>query len=577
MKNVGSRILFLHSISLALLVFLLALFISFWGTAGYAVTFAVTNTNDSGEGSLRAAINSANSYDDLISFDVTGTITLNSQLEISGDKGMKIQGPGAELLAVSGNDACRVFYIATTASVDISGISIVSGSADMGGGMYNYRSNPIITNCIFSSNTACNDIHATGGGMLNRDSSPIVTNCTFSENSSSVYGGGMGNDSGSRPTVTNCIFNSNSALHGGGICNWYLYTSPFTNCTFSSNTAHSGGGMYNFESLPELTTCTFSENTATQKGGGMYNSVSSPDVTNCTFNGNNANDYGGGIYNYSSDSAVTNCTFFENHAENHGGGICNYESTFHVSDCTFDTNSADYGGGMFNDFAPSSSVTASTVIQGNTFTGNIGVNKGGAIYNEYAKTVEIINCTLILNSAEYGGGIYSYSSSPIITNCTLTGNTANSGVSMYSKESEPVVRNCIFWEDDGVEVVNSLSSPDIAFCVVENQITGVTDISDIITADPMLETLDDNGGPTWTCALGRGSSAIDEGTDEGDVPVTDQRGIERPQGTGYDIGAYEHEPGTDDYNDSGGCNISSLPAVGFLLLMPLMFLSGKRK
>lgn len=34
---------------------------------------------------------------------------------------------------------------------------------------------------------------------------------------------------------------------------------------------------------------------------------------------------------------------------------------------------------------------------------------------------------------------------------------------------------------------------------------------------------------------------------------------------------------TTEENDSGGCNIAAFPGIGFLLLVPLMFLSGRRK
>ena len=56
--------------------------------------------------------------------------------------------------------------------------------------------------------------------------------------------------------------------------------------------------------------------------------------------------------------------------------------------------------------------------------------------------------------------------------------------------------------------------------------------------DPKLGPLKDNGGPTQTLALRRGSPAIDAANPQ-DFPPTDQRGVSRPQGEGPDIGAYE--------------------------------------
>jgi hypothetical protein len=60
--------------------------------------------------------------------------------------------------------------------------------------------------------------------------------------------------------------------------------------------------------------------------------------------------------------------------------------------------------------------------------------------------------------------------------------------------------------------------------------------------DPLLGTLQDNGGATFTHDLLPGSPAIDaaSSTDTNGAPVTtDQRGITRPQGVANDIGAYE--------------------------------------
>ena len=52
-------------------------------------------------------------------------------------------------------------------------------------------------------------------------------------------------------------------------------------------------------------------------------------------------------------------------------------------------------------------------------------------------------------------------------------------------------------------------------------------------------TLANNGGPTRTHALVRGSPAIDASPDDADCAATDQRGIRRPKGPACDIGAFE--------------------------------------
>ena len=72
------------------MLFIVSLVLLSAGT-GMAATLTVLNTNDSGAGSLRAAIAAAASGD-TINFAVTGMITLASELAI--DKNLTIQGPG---------------------------------------------------------------------------------------------------------------------------------------------------------------------------------------------------------------------------------------------------------------------------------------------------------------------------------------------------------------------------------------------------------------------------------------------------------------------------------------------------
>jgi hypothetical protein len=59
--------------------------------------------------------------------------------------------------------------------------------------------------------------------------------------------------------------------------------------------------------------------------------------------------------------------------------------------------------------------------------------------------------------------------------------------------------------------------------------------------NPQLQPLADNGGFTLTMALAPDSPAIDFGSSIG-APLTDQRGVARPFGSGVDMGAYEAGP-----------------------------------
>src|SRR5206468_7595987 len=82
----------------------------------------VTNTNDSGPGSLRQALVDANDGD-TITFAVTGTIGLTSG-ELLVNKSITISGPGADNLDVDGNANSRVFHIGSAQTLAISGLTI---------------------------------------------------------------------------------------------------------------------------------------------------------------------------------------------------------------------------------------------------------------------------------------------------------------------------------------------------------------------------------------------------------------------------------------------------------------------
>ena len=101
------------------------------------------------------------------------------------------------------------------ATVVLDGFIITAGRAsNRGGGMYNWNSDPTLTNCTFTENSA-----RWGGGMHNQENSnPEVTSCTFEHNSADDAGGGMHNWN-SDPTLTNCTFTGNSARWGGGMHN----------------------------------------------------------------------------------------------------------------------------------------------------------------------------------------------------------------------------------------------------------------------------------------------------------------------------------------------------------------------
>src|SRR5262249_54949546 len=114
------------------------------------VTFTVTNTNDSGPGSLRQYVQDNNLLGggNTITFAIpttdpgfhpaTGQFTIpltGGELNVTND--LTVQGPGANLLTVSGNSTSRVFDLSPggTHNFTFSGLTIANGKINFGGGM----------------------------------------------------------------------------------------------------------------------------------------------------------------------------------------------------------------------------------------------------------------------------------------------------------------------------------------------------------------------------------------------------------------------------------------------------------
>jgi len=230
----------------------------------------VTNTNDSGPGSLRQTIASS-SPGNAVTFDPSlagGTITLSSEIVI--DKNLIIDGSAlTSKINISGNNSVRVFVVNSGVTVVMNGLSIKNGrSTGNGGAISNNGGTLTVTNSILS------DSNATGDGGAIYTSSPgslTLSDSTFSNNSAARGGGILCTGSGTL-TVTNSTYVSNDAPSGSGDGGaiYTTCTSTITNSTFSANTAaDSGGGVANLGTMT-VTNSTFSDNNA-PNGGALRN------------------------------------------------------------------------------------------------------------------------------------------------------------------------------------------------------------------------------------------------------------------------------------------------------------------
>src|SRR5215204_4524716 len=209
-----------------------------------ASVITVTNTNNSGAGSLRQAILDAASGD-TITFALAGcpcTITLTSG-ELTLDKSLTIDGPGANQLTINANGASRVFLIPSLVAdasniVALEGLTIAGGNSVAGGGIYQGIATLTITNVSIIGNNAT----SAGGGIYKPGGTLTVINSTIAGNTGSSVAG-IYNQFGTM-TLTNSTVSENFATtNGGGLTNGGILT--VTNSTISHNAAFtSGGGIY---------------------------------------------------------------------------------------------------------------------------------------------------------------------------------------------------------------------------------------------------------------------------------------------------------------------------------------------
>jgi hypothetical protein len=334
----------------------------------FSSTLTVTNTNDSGFGSLREAILLA-LPGDTIDFSVTGTITLDSTLTI--DKSVTISGPGASNLSISGNDAVVVLATNTSTNVTISGLTITRGfnaaPGGWGGGIVN-KGTLTLSNCVIAANNAAAGA-GPGGGIFNYSSLRLI-NSIVSGNSAAYGGGGVWNNGNATLEIADSTISANSAVgDGGGVSN-VNGTMTITRTLISGNSSQSsGGGLSNYGTLT-LVDSTVSGNS----NNGIFNwGGSTLNITGSTISGNTSVGWGGGINSWGTVT-IANSTFASNTAAA-GGGIFNYAGTMAVSHSTFSGHSANIasGGAIWNQ---SQLTLKNTILANSPSGGNCGGDAG---------------------------------------------------------------------------------------------------------------------------------------------------------------------------------------------------------
>ncbi len=300
--------------------------------SAHAATFTVTSTSDSGAGTLRDAIASANATSgaDTIDFTVSGTITLTTG-DLVITESVTIDGPGSSSLTISGNDSSRIFAISdgssgTTQNVTIDGVTLTAGFSASDGGAIFSTENLTITDAVLTDNVA-----DSGGAIDQANASSLtLTNVTLSSNQAGQRGA-IRCSNMSNVTLSNVRVSDNSATNfegAGGFSN--IGTLVIEDSTFENNTAPLVAGPILFQAnltVPAtIRRTTISGNIADDWCGGIRLLSTTATIESSTISGNVATTgNGGGLYLYASSITLKNSTVVNNTAGANSGNIFLYD------------------------------------------------------------------------------------------------------------------------------------------------------------------------------------------------------------------------------------------------------------
>lgn len=258
------------------------------GTAASGATFTVTKTADTNDGvcdldcSLREAVIAADTGDgdqtidfDPVVFATSNVITLMlGHIPISRVqfpiRSITVNGPGRNLLTISGNGQSRVFFAdANLRTLTIKSLAIADGAATVGGGIY-AQGSILLSDVVIKGNRVVGGeeilgtVAGVGGGVLASDltivNSLVENNVAsgLAERNASGIGGGIAVSASA--TIVNCVFRNNRAIgatappplpghiarpggfaYGGAF--FSFFSSKIINSTFTENSATGGDGM----------------------------------------------------------------------------------------------------------------------------------------------------------------------------------------------------------------------------------------------------------------------------------------------------------------------------------------------
>jgi hypothetical protein len=422
--------------------------------------------------------------------------------------------------------------------------------------------------------------------------SVTITNSSFE---GGTYASGIAVSGVETVTITDTIASYNYA-HGLMIN--FAETATISDSTFSHN--NQGGSEYHGLDLNGVDNATITNVTASYNYVGLYalsyEAGTEISISDSTFSNNviglyvrgletatlsnvtaSYNDEDGAGFNGAGSVTVQNSTF----TSNDESGLA-FGGTTNSIEITGVTSSDNGNSGLFVRDWSDNPIVAEVSVVDSTFDGNYyGVFIQGpaaaiervtisntTTYGVIADGVEVTLTNSTITSSGGSGiqlrGQYAYDeldnqimvgSDLTVAHSTITGNTNHAVDGINNSEEydlafahDITIDHSIVSGNDGDDVVNdseanaapNQGSTTVAWSIVDDGSAHAAGTGNVEADDPMLGALADNGGETLTMLPADDSPAVDAGNPSiTGAPTTDQRGVNRIQGTAIDIGAVE--------------------------------------
>ena len=187
---------------------------------------------------------------------------------------------------------------------------------------------------------------------------------------------------------------------------------------------------------------------------------------------------------------------------------------------------------------------ARAVLENSSFTGNLGIQEGAAIFSAGNAGSEAIQDTLLLR------------------NVTLTGNIVmnDTGSVLARMDTAATLINSIVWGNFPGQFHPAEPGLVLRQSIVQGGCPVDADCTGVVTGDPQLAPLLESAAIAQVHVPGLAGSAIDSG-DCDQATSQDQRGVARPAGPGCDIGAVELRQAAVQVQVAGDGRVSALPTA----------------